>query len=200
MVLRSHHVCRCREIASPASHFSRDCTGATAVEFALIAPAMLWLVMGIIEVSLVLFAQTVLESAAFNASRTGRTGYVITDSTREQTIRAVLEKRASHLMDAQKLTVESSVYARFDQIGQPEPFTDANGNGIRDEGENFTDINGNGQYDEDMGVAGLGSAGEIVVYTLHYPWPITTPMIANLLGTGNHFDLTARAIVQNEPY
>lgn len=174
--------------------------GIATIEFAFIAPVFFLLLMGIIEVSLVMFAQSVLEGAAFNASRTGRTGYVETNLTREQTIIAHLDSRAETLMDTSRIHIDTTVYQQFDQVGEPEPYIDANSNGQHDPGENYTDVNGNGQYDLDMGRVGLGSASQIVVYTITYPWPITTPVIGTMLGTGGTINLTARAVIQNEPY
>ncbi|MBW7837723.1 MAG: hypothetical protein H3C28_13935 [Sphingomonadales bacterium] len=94
----------------------------------------------------------------------------------------------------------SQTYQQFDQIGDPEPFIDANGNGERDEGENYTDVNGNGSYDTDMGASGLGNAGEVVVYTVSYPWRIITPLISQFFGANGVLNLSARTVVQNEPY
>lgn len=170
------------------------------IEFAMVAPVLFLFMMGIIEISLILYAQSVMEGAAFNASRTGKTGYIADSVTREETITGMLHQRAHSLMDVSKISIDSVVYNQFDQIGQAEPFTDVNGNGVRDMGENYTDVNGNGQYDEDMGLAGLGSASQIVVYTVNYPWRIYTPMIDQFLGDDGVYVISSRAVVQNEPY
>jgi hypothetical protein len=63
---------------------------------------------------------------------------------------------------------------------------------------NFVDVNGNGQWDDDMGKAGLGNPGDVVVYTVTYPWPIMTPLMKPIIG--NSITLTARSVVRNEPY
>ncbi len=178
--------------------------GATAVEFALISPVLFLLVLGIVETSMIMSAQNTLESATYIASRTGRTGYVETPQTQEETILAALEERASLFLDTghatiDKMVVDTKTYAAFDEIGEPEPFVDANGNGIRDNGENFTDINGNGVWDEDRAGSGFGGSGEIVVYTVTYPWPLFTPMVSQFIGTDGIFTLTSRAVVKNEP-
>lgn len=174
--------------------------GVTAVEFALVAPMLLLIMMGIIETGLIMFTQNVMEGATFSASRLGKTGYTESGETREDLIIQQLTRRAGTLINASEIEINAVTYAQFDQIGDPEPFIDANHNGTRDSGENYTDSNGNGHYDEDMGIEGLGNAGEVVVYTVSYPWHIYTPMMSRFFGSDGTIDLTARTVVQNEPY
>jgi Flp pilus assembly protein TadG len=174
--------------------------GVAAVELALIAPAFFLLMIGIVEVFLIMLAQNVMESSTFAASRGGKTGYMMVSKTREETILEILKQQAGSLLDTSKVTINSKSYAEFSNIGQPEPFVDANGNGVRDLNENYTDVNANGQYDTDMGSLGPGAAGQIVVYTVNYPWPIFTPMMQQFFGTNGILNLSARTVVRNEPY
>ena len=184
----------------------RDCQdGATAVEFALISPVLFLLVMGIVEAGFIMSAQNTLESATYVASRTGRTGFTETGKTQEETILDALNERASLFLNSDyvsinAMSVTTKTYAGFDDIKEPEPFVDANSNGVRDDGENFTDINGNGVWDEDRGGSGYGGSGEIVVYTVTYPWPLFTPLVSEFIGTDGIFTLSSRAVVKNEPF
>lgn len=181
-------------------HITRSEEGATAVEFALISPVLLLFTIGIIELSLMMLTQNLMESATFSASRLGKTGYAAEDLTREETILEELQRTAGVLMDINEVTIESFAYDQFGDVGRPEPFVDANSNGVRDDGENFTDVNGNGTYDSDMGAEGAGEAGEVVVYIVSYPWHITTPVMSALLGEEGILNLTARSVVKNEPF
>ncbi len=174
--------------------------GVTAVEFAVIAPTFVLLMMGIIEFSLIMMVNNVMEGATAISSRLGKTGYNTVGLTREATIINAITQRAGTLLDSKKLTVTSKFYKQFDQIGDPEPYIDANHNSSFDTGESYTDINGNGKWDSDMGSSGYGSAGDVVVYTVSYPWPISTPIMSNLVGTGGTFTITTHAVVKNEPY
>lgn len=183
------------------SRLARDCSGATMLEFALVAPFAILVIMAVIELSMIMLAQNIMESSTYVASRQGKTGYVAAGQTREQTILNVLHARAGSLLDISKINITTTTYNNFDNIGQPEPFVDANDNGVRDDGENYTDLNENGQYDQDQGVEGAGAAGEVVVYLVSYPWPIFTPVIASLMGVQNGtITLSSRAIVKNEPF
>lgn len=173
--------------------------GVTAVEFAVLAPVLLLMLMGIMEFSLIMLVSNMMESATALSSRLGKTGYAEAGKTREQTILASVEKRAGTLIDASKLSVQSKYYEQFDQIGDAEPWNDTNHNNTPDPGE-WTDINGNGVYDADMGLAGYGNADDIVVYTISYPWDIKTPLMRELIGTNGVFTITTHAVVKNEPY
>lgn len=177
-----------------------DNAGATAVEFAMVAPVLMLLLIGIIEFGLILAADILLKNATYDASRTGRTGFIAEDSTQDATVRTMVRNGAAFLMDADKLTIESSSYTGFDALKKPEPFIDVNENGVRDDGENFTDVNGNGVYDTDQGKTGYGGTSEVVIYTVSYPWKLFTPLARQFVGDGGVLTLTATAVVQNEPY
>ncbi|MFC7052735.1 TadE family protein [Hansschlegelia quercus] len=172
----------------------------TAVEFALIAPVLMFFIMGICEMGLMAGAQNILDGAAFAASRAGKTGYVATSKTQQQMITAAVTKIVGSYLNPSKIVVTSLSYSDFSNVGQPEPYTDTNKNGKRDAGESFIDVNGNGAWDSDQGKSGYGAAGEIVLYTLTYNWSLFTPMMSKLVGSGGIVPLKARVVVRNEPY
>lgn len=176
----------------------RDDEGVTALEFALIAPVLLLMLMGIIEFSMVMFVSSVLEGATNVSSRYGKTGYVAAGSTRQQQIIDQINSRTGGLLDPQLITVTTTVYPAFNSVSQPEPYTDSNHNGVYNVGEPYTDVNGNSQWDSDMGAAGLGNANDVVVYTASYPWKIYTPLMTQFLGST--FTIASRTVVKNEPY
>jgi Flp pilus assembly pilin Flp len=181
-------------------HLRHDERGATAIEFACVAPVLLILMFGTIEFSLIMLTQGLMDSATFNASRLGKTGYIPTGLTREEAIRQRISEQAGVLVRAQDLAITTQVYGSFDNINQPEPFTDSNRNGRFDNGEVFVDTNGNGGWDADMARAGLGGAGDVVVYTIDYPWRIQTPIIGYLFNANSTVSLSVRAVVKNEPF
>lgn len=174
--------------------------GIAALEFAIISPVLMLLVMGTMEVALILTAQVLMESATYSASRVGKTGQVATDSTREATIKNEIARIGGLLMEPSKIVVTSTYYNNFDEIEKPEPFEDNNSNGKRDNGEPFTDWNGNGKYDLVSGDAGYGAREKVVVYTSSYDWTLFTPLISRFLGTDGKMTISARAVVRNEPY
>lgn len=191
--LKRDFFCRCR----PKSIIICS-AGQAIVEFALIAPALIGMLCGILEFSGILFAQTLLEGGAREASRYGITGAAGDETSRQDVILQIIDDNAFGVIDTDEIAVETLVYESFADIGQPEPFTDENGNGAYDPGESFDDINGNGQRDEDMGAAGLGGPDDIVVYRLSYDWQIMIPIFTPFFGDAVTLD--ANIAVRNEPF
>lgn len=177
-----------------------DQDGVTAIEFAIIAPVFLLFILGIIEFGIIMMVYNVMEGATAISSRLGKTGYAESGKTREQTILDAVAARGGSLIDADKLILTSKFYKQYDQINDPEPYIDANHNGQYNTGESYTDVNGNGHWDADMGSSGYGSSGDVVVYTISYPWSVTTPILQNLIGTHGIYTITTHAVVKNEPY
>ena len=173
-------------------------SGQAIVEFAFVAPLLLGLLCGVFEFSGILFAQTLLEGGARQASRYGVTGSSTDGISREDMILQIIEDNAYGVIDTDSIDMETLVYENFADVGQPEPFVDANGNGTFDDGEDFDDINGNSSWDEDMGQAGLGGPGDIVVYRLRYDWTIMVPIFRPFFG--DSVPLDANVAVRNEPF
>lgn len=173
--------------------------GVTAVEFALVAPVVLLMIFATIELSWFMLSSVILESAVREASRAGITGYTPAGMTREQYIQQQINDHVI-LLDKNNITFATTVYNTFADINQPEPFTDTNANGVYDMGEPYTDANGNGIWDEDMGVAGIGGSGAIVVYRVTYPWQMMTPIVSQFFNNNGQFNITSSMVVRNEPF
>lgn len=183
------------------SGFVDDQRGVTAVEFALVAPVLFLFIFGIIEFSQIMFTKSVMEGSTNITSRLGKTGYVESGKSREDMLRALLVERTSGILDPEKIEIQTLVYDSFKDIGKAEPFTDSNGNGQWDIGEAFVDVNGDGVWNSDLGKAGLGGAGDIVVYKVAYNWPIQTPVMNEFLGdVHGNLPLRVSVVVRNEPY
>lgn len=172
--------------------------GIAALEFALIAPVVMLMLMGVIEFSMIGFVQSVMESATFNASRLGKTGYNTTGVSRTQTIINMINQRTAGLLDPTMISVSSTAYGQFGSVGLNESYTDTNANGRYDAGEAYVDANANGVAD--IGTSGYGNTGEVVLYTISYPWPIYTPFIGAFFGNNSTVTISTRAVVKNEPW
>lgn len=175
--------------------------GTTALEFALVAPVLITTVVGIMEISMILIVSALIEGGLRDAARFGITGYVPQGTTREDKIKSIIADATIGLVDMSKVEVQTLVYPSFADIGKPEPYTDTNGNGQYDIGEPFTDINGNGQWDPDMGAAGLGGPGDVVLYKVRYKLPTLTLLLVPVIGGDDgKINLSASIAVRNEPY
>lgn len=178
-----------------------DRRGVTALEFALVGPAFLLLVLGVVEVSRILSTQQLLDMAAREASRAGITGVAPEDGkTREQMVRAIVEEVVTPFLDPSRVTLELESYPGFQSIGKPEPFADLDGNRRRDANEPYTDVNGNGTWDEDQGRSGsAGSGGQVVIYRLGYENSPVTALFARAFNRDT-VRYAARVVVRNEPF
>lgn len=178
--------------------FRRSDSGNAIVEFGFIGPVFIGMLAAVFEFSGIMFVQTLLEASAREASRYGITGFESGGVSREDQIRAIIEDFTFGIIDLEELETETLVYDSFSAVGEPEPFTDENGNEAWDNGEPFTDVNGNGAWDDDMGAAGLGGPGDVVVYRMSYEWPIMIPLFVPFFR--ETVTLSANIAVRNEPF
>ncbi len=174
--------------------------GATAAEFALIAPVCMMLVCVFIDLSMTMFITNVMEGGLREASRYAITGYLEPGVTREDKIKSIIVDHSYNLIAPADIVIAYKVYPSFTDVGAPEPFVDKNGNGKYDAGEVFTDVNKNGTWDSDMGTSGVGGPGDIVAYIVQYKWQLWTPMAKEIWGNDGAVILTATVAVRNEPY
>lgn len=175
----------------------QDRAGASAVEAAIGLPMLLVLLIGVLEVSNLYFLSASIENAVLRASRFGITGATEAGVTREDQVRAIVAEQTFGQVDMDAVEIETLVYEQFGDIGEPEPFTDENGSGTYDEGEAFSDVNGNGVWDDDMAVAGLGDAGDIVLYRVRY----NAPSLSGIMDWATkRVTISATVAVRNEPF
>ncbi|MGE5147824.1 MAG: TadE/TadG family type IV pilus assembly protein [Candidatus Eiseniibacteriota bacterium] len=186
-----------RKMLRTFGRLRREEDGSEAIEFVLIFPGFLLILMGAVEFTMVVFVGSILESAMAEASRFGITGATPPGVTREDQVKAIVKEKTYGLIDMSKADFQTLVYPTFADIGQGEPYTDSNGNGQYDAGEPYNDVNGNGQWDADMGVAGLGGPGDIVLYKISYTWGMLTPVLEPIVGSIKE---SASIAVRNEPY
>jgi Flp pilus assembly pilin Flp len=177
-----------------------DESGSTLVEFALLSPALMFLVAGAIELGHLTMARAALEGATMAAARQAMTGSCpLTRKERmEQAIRDAMT--SFRTTDEEGPTIVVKKYA--DKIGAVEtlePFTDANGNGEYDEGETYEDINGSMMRDEMGKVGDLGGPGDVVSYTATFNLRTIFTFSSSLFGDAEAVRLTASTVVRNEP-
>lgn len=201
MALRQ--ACQRQEAARRATllaRLARCRDGATALEFAFALPVVLLLIVGMFEVAVIMFVNVSVEGALREAARFGITGETPAGVTREQAIVDTVERYTFGFVDMDEAEISFKVYDSFNDVGQPEPWTDDNGNGVYDAGEDFEDLNGNESWDEDRGVEGVGASGDVVLYEIDYSWGLMTPYLADILGGNGILDMSASIAVRNEPY
>ena len=185
-----------RRFSRLARRLARDTAGTSLVEFALVAPTLLLVIMGIFDISYNIYTATQLQGAVQKAAR---------DSTLEDgsvnmaAIDARVTAAVRDLSSTATVSFDRKSYTNFSNVAQPEDWTDSDGNGICDDGEAFEDVNANGTWDADMGSSGLGGARDAVLYEVDVTYTRVFP-VSKILGQSPEFSTTARTVLRNQPY
>jgi Flp pilus assembly pilin Flp len=186
--------------------FARSNDGAAALEFALVLPPLCLILVGMFEMSMLMFAQASMEGALREAARFSMTGSVADPADRKEAILAIIDKDTLNLFDMNDATISFLIYPSFGDVGKPEPYTEKSipPNSQYDAGiDGFTpaqDINGNGKWDGDQGKDGVGGSAQIVQYTVEYDWHVITPFMAPIFGKNGKVHLKASIVLRNEPW
>jgi Flp pilus assembly protein TadG len=165
----------------------RDCSGASAIEFALMAPLMLIGVFAILEIALMFVAAQVLATGTETSTRLIMTGQVKSSgatSVSKDAFKAMVCERVKVLLNCQNLYVDAQAYSKAPIPEFPYPVED----------KKFVD---NTKFI-------TGQQGDIVVVRTFYEWPVFLTGFfygydqSNLDG-GKRL-LSASAAVRNEPW
>lgn len=173
-----------------------DRKGATLVEFALIAPTFLLLLLGTFEFGHGVYLQAILQGAVQQAGR---------DSGLESGQENLGRIEASVLDQVRAIAPRGAIqstrrnYRTFTEVSKPEDFTDANGNGVRDADECFIDANGNGGWDADRSQTGQGGADDVVVYTATLTYDRIAPLW-KIIGWSERNRISASTTLRNQPF
>ena len=174
----------------------RDTSGATAVEFAAIAPALFMVVLGLMDLSYNIYATTILQGAVQKA---GRDSTIEGAETRGLAIDNRVRGRVGDIVPNATIAFDRRAYVDYSEVGRPEDFTDSNNDGDCNDGEPFEDANNNGLWDEDRGRGDMGSARDAVLYTVTVSYPRVFPVM-KLLGFSPTVTARSRTVLRNQPY
>lgn len=179
--------------------FQRDERGAALMEFGLVAPVLMVMLMGAIDVGHRLYARSTLQGTVQKAARdTGLEGGTI--AKQQEAIDKKVIEQVQNLHNAAEVTFERRAYRDFTRAASPaESWSDTNGDGFCNAGEPFEDYNRNGIRDLNVGVKGQGGAEDAVIYTVRMKYPAVTP-VYGLFGLDPDVDLTAQTVLRNQPY
>ena len=170
--------------------------GAAAVEFAMVAPALLLTIMGIFDVGYNLYANAMVQGAIQHAAR---------DSTIEGAdlrltqIDAAVSRAVHNVVPRATIAFSRKAYANFADVSRPEDFTDSDANGLCNNGEPFEDANRNGTWDDDRSTNGQGGARDAMLYSVTVTYPRGFPM-ARLIGLPDTVTTGAATVLRNQPY
>jgi Flp pilus assembly protein TadG len=174
----------------------QDKRGATVLEFALVIPIVCALLSAGFELGFRVYLTAIVQGALLEASRSASVGNVS-----ELAIEQMIKNRVAVLSNGSnvKETKKENFY-NFSNVGRPEKLKfDKNGNGSYDPLEDcYEDANNNGSYDYNAN-RGLGTADDIVRYTVTVEYPNIMP-VRRLLGWGTKQTITASTVLRNQPF
>lgn len=164
------------------------------LEFALVAPVFLMLVLGTLDLGQMIYGNSVLNGAVEKAARDSA---LETTSTlqADNTVRSIV----GPILPGAQITTSRTSYLDFLDIGRPERWNDGNNNGTCDNNESYVDENGDGLWNADIGVQGNGGASDVIIYTVNVSY---TPVfkIPFMPEMWNQRTLTSSAVRKNQPY
>lgn len=146
--------------------------GSSVVEMALIAPVLMLLMVGIVEMSLVFFTTLTMQYAVREGARYGVTGRTDKDpnAASQQRYLAIIQR------------IKESSAGMYDRVNPK-----------------FTVNNKSYASAANYSAGMFGGAGEIVVIELECDWPLATPMLAAFFANGK-YHFTVAATMLNEEY
>jgi Flp pilus assembly protein TadG len=158
--------------------------GATAVEFALIAPAFIGMLMAIFETTLFLFAQANLQSAATQAGRLFMTGQAQNGSMTQAQFQQAVCPMVQALFNCANLVINVQSASSFSGASTSAPQM----------------YNSQGQLS--TGSYSPGNPGDVMVVQIAYPWFVVSGPLGFVLsnlpnGTAEVMGVTAFRV---EPY
>jgi Flp pilus assembly protein TadG len=173
-----------RRRACAISRFAAAKEGASAVEFALIAPAFIATMFAIIQTTLFLFAQQTLQTAAVQAGRMIMTGSAQNSGMTAAQFESQVCPLVSALFDCSNLLINVQNYSSFSAASTTAP----------------TLYNAQGGLN--TGSFSLGTQGEIMVVQIAYPWPIFGIPIGSVLPNSgyNTTEIMGITAFRVEPY
>jgi Flp pilus assembly pilin Flp len=199
--------------------------GAAAVEFALIAPVFLFMLLGAFDIGHTVYMRSILDGALQQAARDAALESAARDpalgedeeNPRLVEIEEKLRKTVNQVSKSAKVYFTKESYFNFNDVDRAEIFYDRNNDGICNNGETFENENEdeNITWDDDVGEEGIGGAKDIVQYNVKVVYPALFSSGNVSLdeeepeGAPDSFDfmkfngrrvLTSTSVLKNQPY
>jgi Flp pilus assembly pilin Flp len=182
-----------------------DERGVTIIEFAIVAPVLIVLLLGGFDLAHQSYVRSVLQGALNDAARRAAVedpAFIAAGDTLEERVANLIIGQVEPLTPDATIAIEQSNFYDFSGIGNPEKLmTDVNANGQYDDfdGDCFADLDEDGEYDTDTGREGIGGANDVVFYEATLTMPRLVPL-HGFLGVPDEYNLRAETAIRNQPY
>lgn len=174
-----------------------DSEGVTVVEFGLLAPVLLLTLLGLFDMGHMMYTKSLMLGAIQKAARDSS---IEGAYSREAALDARVTEVVRDIAPDAVLTFKRRSYTNFSDVGQPEDFTDSDGDGTCNDGEPYEDANGNGTWDANgSGSEGFGGARDAVLYTVTVSYERYFPAW-KLMGADDRATMQASTVLRNQPY
>lgn len=186
----SHRLIRLRQSA----------TGISITEFGLIAPVVMTLLMGALDLGHTLYMQAVLQGAVQKAARDA--GLEAGGTSAKQTeMDTAITAQVQRLARNATVTISRNYFRDYTKaaVRTKEPFTDTNGNGTCNGGEPYEDSNNSTAWDIDNGRVGQGGAKDNVILSTQVSYPRLFPFM-RVVGLPSTVTMNATTVLVNQPY
>lgn len=184
-------------IRAALTHLRWDRRGVTVIEFALLAPVLMVMLMGLLDLSYNMYTAQMLQGAVQDAARRST---IEGGAGNSAAIDGVVTTAVHAVSPGATLNFSRRAYTKFTDVSRPEDYDDVNANGTCDAGEPFEDANGNGNWDLEPGQAGFGSARDAVLYTVAISYPRPFPVFAFIPGQSDTYAMQVTSVLRNQPY
>lgn len=199
------------DVSGFAKRLIKDKKGASILEFALVAPVLLLILISGVELGYKAYLRSVANGVVERAGRMASTGSM-SDSQIDLFIRDQLSVIAMGSDVNSAVTIRKLNYFNFSNVGAGEKITgDTAPIGTYNSTDCYEDRNNNGVFDATTGGSlGLGGADDIVFYEVDVVVPRLLPFegIVRMLNPTANFSnnnanteiVSARTIVRNQPF
>lgn len=165
---------------------AKNSSGAAMMEFALITPAFIALLVAAFQTGLVFFAQQALETTAEKAGRQILTGTVQKGNKTQAEFKTIVCGKLPGFMECSKVMVDLKKYASFSDVSTARPTLTTDGSGNITNAWSYESV----------------APGDIAVMRVMYLWPTGTGPLGFDLSTvsGGRRLMVATAVFRAEPY
>jgi Flp pilus assembly protein TadG len=168
----------------------------TVVEFAILAPVFLTLLLGSLDIGQMAYGKAVLNGAVERAARSSSlesADTVLVDKMVKDSIKPIFPNAT--------IATERKSYFDFADVDRPEKFSDLNNNGTCNAGEPYVDENRSGSWEPNVGRTGNGGSGDVVLYTVTVTYkPLFTAAFMGAWNWKSTRTLTAVGVRKNQPF
>ena len=176
--------------------------GTSVMEFGLIAPVVMVMLLGTYDVGHEMYVKAVLNGALQEVGRNSALEGA-TNADQRQEIDDKITAIVTQVAPNADIDITRRYYKTFAKAAAAQAedvIEDADdANGICDDGESFMDAKHNGEWDQDGGTDGQGGAKDVVIINVSLTYDRLFPSAA-FIGYGSDVILVSDSVIANQPY